>query len=179
MNTNRKWFGGALGFGLALFCALAIAAVPGIFSHVNSNTGYQVNGTAGLSGYALCSDGTNYVNACAIPAPPSNACTAYSSNASTGCTVMADGKWMIWATTPSQTDNFTGEVTVTLPVAFPTACFTANFVTNIGATISHDGQGYNNYLGGCTTTTVTIEMETGADGVGQYAHTATAFVYGD
>lgn len=44
--------------------ATTIAAVPGIFSSVNSTQGYQVNGAAGSGGQALCSDGTYFNTPC-------------------------------------------------------------------------------------------------------------------
>jgi hypothetical protein len=46
--------------------ATTIAAVPGIFSSVNSTSGYQVNSAAGSAGQALCSDGTFYDLPCSV-----------------------------------------------------------------------------------------------------------------
>jgi len=51
---------------LAVLTATASAQVPGIFSHVESTTGYQVNGSAGTAGQALCSDGTLYSTPCTL-----------------------------------------------------------------------------------------------------------------
>lgn len=53
-----------LGFALAVLIATAVAAVPGIFSSVNSTNGYKVSGAAGSSGQVLCSNGTYYNTAC-------------------------------------------------------------------------------------------------------------------
>lgn len=55
-----------LALGLAILIATAIAAVPGIFSSVNSTNGYKVNGSAGSSGQALCSDGTYFKTPCSL-----------------------------------------------------------------------------------------------------------------
>lgn len=49
-----------LGLGLAVLIATAIAAVPGIFSYVNSTNGYKVAGAAGSNGQVLGSNGTYY-----------------------------------------------------------------------------------------------------------------------
>lgn len=54
--------------GIFAVCTL-IAAVPGIFSSVNSTNGYQVAGSAGLSGQALCSNGTYYNTPCSLANP--------------------------------------------------------------------------------------------------------------
>jgi hypothetical protein len=68
--TNKKSFG--LGILLAFSCVLAMAAVNGVFANitasgwVSSVTGYRLNGTAGSSGQALCSDGTNFNTPCSI-----------------------------------------------------------------------------------------------------------------
>lgn len=64
MRTNRKWLSGGMGLGFVIFCALALASVPGIFSFVNASVGYQVNGTAGSAGQALCSDATYFDTPC-------------------------------------------------------------------------------------------------------------------
>ena len=57
--------------GLAAIAMIAvvvttIAAVPGIFSSVNSTSGYQVNGSAGFSGQTLCSDGVYFSTPCSV-----------------------------------------------------------------------------------------------------------------
>lgn len=53
-------------FAMAIVIITTIAAVPGIFSSVNSTSGYQVAGSAGSSGQALCSDGTYYDLPCSV-----------------------------------------------------------------------------------------------------------------
>lgn len=58
-----------LGFAavaMAAIVATTIAAVPGIFSSVDSVSGYSVNGSAGSSGQALCSDGSHFNTPCAL-----------------------------------------------------------------------------------------------------------------
>lgn len=63
----KKFRLSAVGFGVTIACALLMAAgVNGIFNHVTSQTGYQVAGSAGSSGQALCSDGTNYNTPCTV-----------------------------------------------------------------------------------------------------------------
>ena len=52
--------------GILVTVAVAIAAVPGIFTLVNATTGYEVNGSGGTAGYALCSDGTYYDTPCPV-----------------------------------------------------------------------------------------------------------------
>jgi hypothetical protein len=64
---NRKWLSGGMGLGLVICCALALAAVPGVFSHVQSATGYDVDSVTPTTGYALCGDGTHFDSACPIP----------------------------------------------------------------------------------------------------------------
>lgn len=50
--------------GIVAVCTM-IAAVPGIFSSVDSTNGYTINGSAGFGGQALCSDGAHYNTPCA------------------------------------------------------------------------------------------------------------------
>ena len=143
-----------LGLGLACLIATAIAAVPGLFSSVDSTAGYTVAGAAGASGYALCSDGSHYDLACPIVAPPSNACTSYASTSTAGCTLMADGKYYEWvsgastsfsgcggasggwdaAPSPYSGTCVTPYITLTWPVTFPTGCLAAG-VSDNNATI--------------------------------------------
>lgn len=54
--------------GLGIFCcaALLLAAIPGFFTTVNAITGYTLNGAAGSTGQALCSDGTYFDTPCNV-----------------------------------------------------------------------------------------------------------------
>lgn len=61
---HRKWLSGGMGLGFVVFCALAIAAVPGFFQSVDSTSGYTVAGSGGSSGQVLCSDGTRFNTPC-------------------------------------------------------------------------------------------------------------------
>ncbi len=65
-RVNRTGRITLLGLGLTILIATAIAAVPGFFSAVDSTNGYTVGGAAGLSGNALCSDGSHYKNPCTV-----------------------------------------------------------------------------------------------------------------
>lgn len=67
MKFKQAWFSTiALGMFGGLAMVAMLAAVPGIFSFVNSTNGYQVNGSVGSPGQALCSDGTYYSLPCSV-----------------------------------------------------------------------------------------------------------------
>jgi len=65
----------ALGIVVALSCIAFMGAVNGVFANitasgfVNAVSGYQVNGAAGSSGQALCSNGTDFNTPCSIMSP--------------------------------------------------------------------------------------------------------------
>ena len=62
----KRWFKSLWALGLLCTVAVAIAAVPGIFTTVNATTGYLLNGSGGMAGQALCSDGTYYDTPCGV-----------------------------------------------------------------------------------------------------------------
>lgn len=51
---------------IALLGACLGAGISGIFTQVNSTNGYQVNGAAGITGQALCSNGTYFATPCTV-----------------------------------------------------------------------------------------------------------------
>ena len=56
-----------MAFGLVVAAALLMAAgVNGVFNSVNATAGYEVAGSAGSSGQALCSDGTYFDTPCSL-----------------------------------------------------------------------------------------------------------------
>jgi hypothetical protein len=66
MRLKWDWIKRLWPLGVLVTVAVAIAAVPGIFTLVNATTGYEVNGSGGTAGYALCSDGTYYDVPCSV-----------------------------------------------------------------------------------------------------------------
>lgn len=69
MRINRETKLGLAAIAMIVLVCTTIAAVPGIFSSVNSASGYQVAGSAGSSGQSLCSDGTFYDTPCSAASP--------------------------------------------------------------------------------------------------------------
>lgn len=114
------------------------------------------------------------------PYPNSNACASYASTSSKGCSVTLDGKWTEWVTGPSESNNFFGSVTVNLPVTFPTVCYLGSMITStiVPSSFSNNGAGYVNYPVSCTTSTVTVIMDVGPDGVGSVNHSAQIVITG-
>lgn len=101
---------------------------------------WNANGGAGDSGFPC--------------AATSNACTAFTSTATSGCTITADGKWLEWATGTTCTDDCTQ--TVTFPVAFPTACYSVQTTTfNNSAESIVKSWGVDS---ACTTTGVSVQL---------------------
>lgn len=145
-----------------------IAAVPGIFSSVNSTSGYQVNGSAGSSGQTLCSDGVYFSTPCSVgigtitgvtvTAPVSGggssgvvniALTGFTPRTcnSNGCYSITNGVVEEWGAASS---GSSGDVPVTFPFTFP------NQVDNItfGSNNTGPNAGRNNcYISIAATTT--------------------------
>ena len=154
---NRKWLAGGMGIGFVICCALALAAVPGIFTTVNATSGYLLNGAGGSSGQALCSDATYYDTPCTVPVTVGTAGTyAYPTSVTTnvfgqvsaitagtftgasGYQVLSDGLIIQWGNTGNiANDTPTG---VTFPLAFPTAALSVTcsdtFASSLSATWS-------------------------------------------
>ena len=100
--------------GVLVTVAVAIAAVPGIFSTVNSTSGYLVNGSGGTSGYALCSDGTYYDVPCSVSGTGITALTGPVTASGTGSvvsTITATGVTAASYTFANITVNAAGQVT--------------------------------------------------------------------
>jgi hypothetical protein len=118
-----------------------IAAVPGIFSSVDSVSGYTINGSAGSGGQALCSDGAHYNTPCAtgtgtitavtVTAPVTGGGTSGSVNVAldaakfvartcggNGCYDIQNGTIHQWGHTSTPVDGSPGN-NVCLPFAFP------------------------------------------------------------
>jgi len=79
--------------GICLVAGLA-AGVNGVFNSVNATSGYEVNGAAGSSGQALCSDGTYFDTPCTPPGTGISALTGpvtASGSGSVASTITATG----------------------------------------------------------------------------------------
>jgi hypothetical protein len=167
--TKRDWKTVLLTLAICVGLATTIAAVPGIFSSVNSTNGYQVNGSAGTGGQALCSDGVYYDTPCAtgtgtitavtVTAPivgggasgsvnvalDSTKFVARTCNAN-GCYQVDNGEYHQWGVTASFD---TGPSTTTLPHSMTiesveiTQCYDSSAGCSGGSTTSRSWQSGN------------------------------------
>ena len=87
MRLKWNWIKRLWPLGVLVTVAVAIAAVPGIFTLVNATTGYEVNGSGGTAGYALCSDGTYYDTPCSVSGTGITALTGPVTASGTGSVV--------------------------------------------------------------------------------------------
>ena len=133
----------------------------GIAMTDNQGTGTKVqhsSGTTTENDTVIFDAAGNTVDS-GIPSIGSNACTIYASTSTQGCTIMADGKWLQWATGTVCTDDCTQ--TVTFPVTFTTACYTVQTSNyNNGSTNITKNWGQNS---ACTTTGVEVELQRRGD----------------
>jgi hypothetical protein len=172
----------ALGMIAAFACVAALAAVPGIFSIVNATTGYQVNGSAGTAGQALCSDGTYLDQFCSAFSLPnvgtpgtymnlntlttdaqgrvSGVTVGAQSIASSGYTYLPGGLLYQWklGTTDIPTSG-RGAFSETWPISFPNACFNPQITIVLDSPVSSGLQGYAVYVNGSSGSTAsTLNM---------------------
>jgi hypothetical protein len=98
---------------ICLVAALA-AGVNGVFNSVNATSGYKVNGAAGSSGQALCSDGTYFDTPCTPSGTGISALTGPVTASGTGSvasTITATGVTAGSYTNPNITVNADGQLT--------------------------------------------------------------------
>ena len=99
--------------GICLVAGLA-AGVNGIFNSVNATSGYKVNGAAGSSGEALCSDGTYFDTPCSTAGTGITALTGpvtASGSGSVASTITATGVTAASYLSPNVTINAAGQIT--------------------------------------------------------------------
>src|ERR1700749_5203657 len=94
-------------FLLAICVGAALGAgVNGLFTTVNSINGYQVNGAAGTSGQALCSNGTYYNTPCSLASNGNyftfTACNPEASSNLNNCTASGQALGVTYADTNYQ-----------------------------------------------------------------------------
>lgn len=136
MNSKFKQW---LPLALLVLCALTMAAaVNGIFNNVNAILGYQVNGAAGSTGQALCSDGTRY---------------------DTPCSVASGGVTSAIAGTGINVSSATGAVTFSLANAGAGA---ATYTCPVSVTINAQGQ--TTTVTGSTCPTAPTPLTSGTNG---------------
>lgn len=141
--------GKSAGYLLAgvIVCALLMAAgVNGLFNHVTSTTGYQVNGAAGSSGQALCSDGTNFDTACTPAGTGITALTGpvtASGSGSVASTITATGVTAGSYVLPAFTVNAAGQITTAASAGIRKNCMS---VSCAGGSTYASGTTYTNSL---------------------------------
>lgn len=92
---------------------------------------------------------------------PANACSALSKSTTQGCTILPDGTWQLWFLGPTISTDPSAPEVVTLPLTFPTGCYTSS-VSTYNPSPTDTNISYWEYLS-CTTNTVSLYFMRNSD----------------
>lgn len=143
-------------------------------SWTGTATGNAATATALLTTPTQCS-GDEYSTGIAADG---NANCSGAFTGGSGYQALPSGLIVEWVTGPSEGANFSGSVTLTLPLTLPHACLTAQLSTVTPSAPSGNGSAYGAYEESCSTGSISVYMDVGPDGVGSASHSAQALVVG-